>query len=109
MLRTNEYKASAHLYDRGRWYDITVESDGTASITKADADVSTASISSTYLKMPAGFHLIDYIMDVTTTGADSAVSVNKALRLYADGTQGLTLPNAGDYQKAVINVFGYFE
>lgn len=109
MLKTNEYMAPAHLFNRGRWYDIFIESDGTASITKADADVDTASISGTYLKLPEGFHIIDYIMDVTTTGAQAAVSVNKALRLYADGCQGITLPDADDYQGLAINIFGYFE
>ena len=109
MIRTNEYRTDAPVMNRGRWYSAIVESDGTASITSIDADINTASISGSYLKFPAGFHMVDYLLDVTTTGAVSAVSVNKALRLYADGSQGLTLPDAGDYQKTVVNVFGYFE
>ena len=110
MLHINEdRKGDAPLYNIGRWYYVEIESEsGTATITKADADLTGSTISGSYLKTVEGLHIVDYLIDITPD-ASSAVSVDKSIRLYADGIQGVTLPTASDYTKVVLNIFGYFE
>lgn len=95
---------------KGRWYTVRVSSDGTTpTIESVDADLTGASISSTYLKTVENFHVIDYLMDISTDSISSAVTISKGIRKYADGTHGVVIPAVASYTDLIVSIYGYFE
>lgn len=94
-------------YSYGRWFKIFVESDGTAS-SITTSDISSAEISGTYIKMPAGFHVLDTIYDITAETGGTASSVQNGVKIYNDGKQAIAIPAVDVYTSATIYVFGYF-
>lgn len=91
---------------KGRWYQFLVESDGT-DYTLTTADLETATISGTYLKMPADFHILDYKCDINTDTA-AAATFTKGIHLYAAGEQACILPDQDMMDWTYVYVFGYF-
>lgn len=93
----------------GRWYKVMVESDGT-DITITTDDLGGCSISGTSLVVPANFHILSFMHDIHTEGGEltSAQTIASALRVYADGKQGIQLGNAKCADYADIYLFGHY-
>lgn len=77
----------------GRWVKFFLESDNTK-YTLTTSDLAGCSVSTTYLSIPSGMHILTYMMDINTEGgtATSAANATFTLRRNANGTQALTLP-----------------
>ena len=92
---------------KGRWYAFELSSDGTDhTIEKGDL---VGTISGDFVKLPAGYHIIDQKADVTFIPDAAAATYSFGLKNYADGTQAFPIPAAAKYSKAVIWVFANYE
>lgn len=91
--------------EKGDWYRFLVESDGT-DYTLTVKDIDGASISGGYLKLPSGFHVVDQKIDVNVDTA-AAATFEQGLRLYADGSEGIVLPEEANMDWTWVYVFGY--
>ena len=94
-------------YNKGRWYRIFIESDGTNYVLHENQI--TTEFSSNHLKLKKGFHVVTYGHDYTFITTDSATSIDDGLYLYADGTVSLNVAKANTFSTAYLYVFGYFE
>lgn len=102
MLNSQLKNSIAPYEEKGRWYHFFVESDGSAlSLTTKDIN---ASVSGSYLQMPADYQIIDYKVALHVDAA-SAVSFTPGIRLYSNGTQGAILPAASSIDYADVWVF----
>lgn len=100
-------KNAYNPYAKGRWYRFFIESDGESiKITEMDLEVQH---SSSYLQMPEGFHIVDTKHDIHTVSGGNAANMSHVLRVYADGRQGVILPNKDNFDYGYIYVFGYFD
>lgn len=96
------------VYDpfiKGRWYKIFAESNGTAFITTSD--ITGCSISSTALKLPAGWQVLDYVCDMNVEEPSAAASHQKKITYNTDGTISISIPSATAYDYGDIYVFAY--
>lgn len=101
------YDRSVPWQDKGRWYKLFIESDGVDYVPGAcDIEIE---ISSTYAKLPEGFHVLDSKYDVHFVDTGSAANTSFVLRNYADGRQGITLPAKANFDYMTIYVYGYNE
>lgn len=89
--------------EKGRWYKFFIESDGTA-YTLTTKEISTAAISGSYLQLPADYHIIDYVVELNVDSS-SAATYEKGIRLYADGKQGVVLPDKANIDYATVWIF----
>lgn len=94
-------------YNKGRWYRIFVESDGTNYVLHENPI--TTEFSSNHLKLKKNFHVVNYDHDYTFTTTESAMPIDDGLQLYADGSIALNVAKAGTFSSAYLYVFGYFE
>lgn len=93
-------------YNKGRWRQIFVESDGKNYTLKND-DIVTE-ISSNKIKLTKDFHVTDFGYDYTFNTPTNAGSVEHGLYLYKDGTLALEIASADKFTSLCISVFGYF-
>lgn len=94
-------------YNKGRWYKIFIESNGTDYVLHNNQIAE--EFSSNHLKLKKGFHVVTYEHDYKFTTTDSATSIDDGLYLYADGTVSLNVAKANTFSSAYLYVFGYFE
>ena len=94
-------------YNKGRWYRIFIESNGTNYVLHKNQI--TTEFSSNHLKLKKGFHVVTYEHDYTFITTDSATSIDDGLYLYSDGTVSLNVAKANTFSSAYLYVFGYFE
>lgn len=103
-------KKDCPAFDRGRWYSFFIESDGSnTNITLADKDMTSATISGNHIHLPLNFISVDYQMIIDNTPISAAAGVKKELYKYANGTHGVTIPEAANFIDLKVYVFGYFE
>lgn len=93
-------------YNKGRWRQIFVESDGT-NYTVKNNDIVTE-ISSNKLKLAKNFHVTDFGYNYTFGKPATAGSVEQGLYLYKDGTLALEMASADKFRSLCVSVFGYF-
>lgn len=94
-------------YNKGRWYRIFIESNGTDYMLHNNQI--TTEFSSNHLRLKEGFHVVNYSSDYKFTSTENAVSIDDGLYLYADGTVALNVAKANTFSSAYLYVFGYFE
>lgn len=88
--------------NKGRWYKFFIEVDnGEFKITTKDTD---CSISGTTLKVP-GLEIIDYKTRIHSD-APSVVTFDRTMKIFADGSQGVTLPPATSTDYFTVWIFG---
>lgn len=92
-------------YDKGRWYRIFIESDG--SNYNVHNNTITGELSGNHLKFKNGFHIITLDIDYTFTKNSGASVVERGLYLYADGTPAANLVTPDKFTSACMYVFGY--
>ena len=93
-------------YNKGKWRQIFVESDGTNYTLKSN-DIVTE-ISSNKIKLAKDFHVTDFGYDYTFNTPTSAGSVENGLYLYKDGTLSIEIASADKFTSLCVSVFGYF-
>lgn len=94
-------------YDKGRWYRVFIESDGTT-YTVHDNPITT-DLSGNHLKFKKDFHVVTLETDYTFTENSGASVIESGLYLYADGTVSANLASASKFTSAYMYVFGYEE
>lgn len=94
-------------YNRGKWYRIFIESDGTNY--KVHDNPITGELSGNHLKFKEGFHVVTLETDYTFIENSGASIVESGLYLYADGTVSANLASASKFTSACMYVFGYEE
>lgn len=94
-------------YNKGRWYRIFVESNGTDYVLH-DNQIATE-FSSNHLKLKEKFHVVNYGHDYMFTTSENAITIDDGLYLYADGTIALNVAKANTFSSAYLYIFGYFE
>lgn len=94
-------------YNKGRWYRIFVESDGTNYVLHENPIA--LEFSSNHLKLKEKFHVVNYGHDYVFTTTKNGVSIDDGLYLYADGSIALNVAKANTFTSAYLYVFGYFE
>lgn len=94
-------------YNKGRWYRIFVESDGTNYVLHENPIA--LEFSANHLKLKEKFHVVNYGHDYVFTTTENAVSIDNGLYLYADGSIALNVAKANTFSSAYLYVFGYFE
>lgn len=98
------FENSNPIYNKGRWYQTIIESDGsTVSVCKSDIEVI---ISGGTVIYPDKFHLIDayadYDVDVGCSG-----KLNPFITVNKKGQQCIAIAAAASFTEAAIIVFGY--
>lgn len=93
-------------YNKGRWYRLFLESDG-SKVTVTDSDLE-VTLSGSNIKFPANFHIVDRKYDINCVEHDAVSNMIIDLIGYADGSQGIAGPVAKAFDYAYIYVFGYF-
>lgn len=89
----------------GKWFTFFVEAaEGTPSVTTSDIEGVT--ITSTNLKIPDGYNVIDYAFDFNAD-TSSALSAQKKITFNADGSISLTIPSATGWTDGYIYAFAY--
>lgn len=94
--------------NKGRWYEAFIESDGSDyTLTTCDLD---AAISSSTLKLPLGFNVVDVKQNYHMDAPAEAKTINiNSLKFYADGKIGISLLDKTAFDYANIYIFGYFD
>lgn len=92
-------------YDKGRWYRIFIESDGSSY--KVHNNTITEKISENHLKFKKAFHVVTLEIDYTFTKNSGASVVESGLYLYADSTLAVNLVTPDKFTSACMYVFGY--
>ena len=87
----------------GRYYKFFIESDGSA-YTLTTTDIEGASITSTYLMLPAGYKIVD-VKYVVTSDVATAANMSHTLRFGANGEQGVVLPNKANMTDAEVYIY----
>ena len=91
---------------KGRWYRFLIESDGeNYYLTKSPLEGS--DISSNYLRLPGSYHIIDAKGDAHSIGEGTATNAVFTTKLFANGQQGVLLPNKNTFIHAYVWVFAY--
>ena len=91
---------------KGRWYRFFIESDGeNYHLTKSPLEGS--DISSNYLRLPIGYHIIDAKGDAHSIGEGTATNAVFTTKLFTNGQQGVLLPNKNTFSHAYVWVFAY--
>lgn len=94
---------------KGRWYRLFIEStDEVAQITRGDEALIDSVVSSTTIHFPTGFRAVDIVTDVHNIGGN-VTNYSAEKRLFADGSQGSTLPPLANYDYMYMYIFGYFD
>lgn len=94
-------------YAKGRYYRAFVESDGVAKLT--EKDIEGMDLVDDSIAMPAGFHVVDYIIDFNALAGSAPVDFWKGITILADGRQAVHIPEGTAYDYAHVFIFGYFD
>lgn len=92
---------------KGKWYRFFIESDG-VNYSLTESTLENTDITSNYLKLPVGYHIIDSKIDVHFTSTE-ANNTSLILRSYVDGSQGIALPAKAHFDHMYAYVFAYKE
>lgn len=94
-------------HERGRWYRLFIESDGTTAL--ATNDDLGCIVTNSWLECPKDFHILEHKRDIHSVANGGLKTVNEVIRIYADGSQGLAMPDVEKYDYMYIYIFGYFD
>ena len=94
--------------NRGRWYEFRIVSDGKEMLISVSPHLK-ASYSGGYIKLPAGYHIIDVKYDISLlTDAKSEV-LTPSIKTYAGGVQAFPIPKADKFDHLTAWVFANYE
>ena len=92
------------MYDRpGREYQFIITSDGT-NYSIRRKDIEDVTISGKYLKLPLGYMIADFNERMIGT-ATAATDVSMNLHLYADKSQGVSLPDPALFESLIMYIY----
>lgn len=92
---------------KGRWYKAFIESDGT-DYTLTTCDLSDATITSKVLVLPEGIRHTEVHVDIHVDAA-AAFTYTPQFKGYAAGTQGITLPDADQFDYMTMWFYAFRE
>lgn len=93
--------------NRGRWYEFRIVSDGQEMLISASPSIK-ATYSGGYIKLPAGFHIIDVKYDISfLTDAKSEV-LTPSIKTYAGGVQAFQVPKPDKFDHLTAWVFANY-
>lgn len=102
-------KNATPLSNKCRYYKLFIESDDTtAKITTVDKALEETTVSATTIHFPTGFRTVSFLTDIHNIGG-TVTNYNADVRLFADGSQGATLPPLVNYDYMTMYVYGYFD
>ena len=94
--------------NRGRWYEFRIVSDGQEMLISVSPSLK-ASHSGGYIKLPAGYHIIDVKYDISfLTDAKSEV-LTPSIKTYAGVVQAFPIPKADKFDHLTAWVFANYE
>lgn len=94
--------------NRGRWYEFRIVSDGQEMLISVSPSLK-ATYSGGYIKLPAGYHIIDVKYDISfLTDAKSEV-LTPSIKTYAGRVQGFPVPKADKFDHLTAWVFANYE
>ena len=86
----------------GKEYQFFIEGNGALKLTTSD--IPDTKISGSTLQLPVGYQISDFKASIHST-VTAAKDINLTLHFYADGSQGVTLPAAGDFDHMYLYVY----
>lgn len=94
---------------RGRWFEFRIVSDGKELCIGVNPSLD-ASASGGYIKLPAGFHIIDVKYDISFLPDAKSEVLTPSIKTYAGGVQAFPIPKADKFDHLTAWVFAnYYE
>lgn len=93
--------------EKGRWYHVFVESDGSAATVSDHDEGFTPTVSTVTLTMPAKFMVIDYVV-AAHNDASSSSSFTKLVKFNSSNVMTVNLPAVAAYDYADVWIFGHY-
>lgn len=105
MLYDITDKTTCPAFAHGRWYHFLIESNADGyKLTLADLE--SAELSGNNLYLPAGFHIVDFKIELEANPS-STLSLHHDLKVRTDGTQGITLPSSSNCDWIELWIFAH--
>jgi hypothetical protein len=93
--------------NRGRWYEFRIVSDGKEILASVSPSLD-ASYSGGYIKLPAGYHIIDIKYDISFLTDEKSDVLTPSIKSYAGGVQAFPIPKAEKFDHLTAWVFANF-
>lgn len=94
--------------NRGRWYEFRIVSDGKELCIGVNPSLD-ASASGGYVKLPAGYHIIDVKYDISFLADAKSEVLTPSIKTYAGGVQAFPIPKADKFDHLTAWVFANYE
>ena len=93
-------------YNRGKWYQVTLSSDGKKNLLNK-TDIPNLIMESDKLKIPKKFHVVDVKYDIVPSVKGDDKLFTPGIYVSLDGNLLLPLPSKKNYEVLNISIFGY--
>ena len=93
---------------RGRWYEVPIVSDGKNILFIVNPSIE-ATFSGGYIKLPAGYHIIDVKYDISFLADAKSEVLTPSIKTYAGGVQAFPIPKADKFDRLTAWVFANYE
>lgn len=93
---------------RGRWFEFQATSDGESMFLCVNPSLE-ASHSGGYIKLPAGYHIIDVKYDISFRADAKSEVLTPSIKTYAGGVQAFPIPKADKFDRLTAWVFANYE
>jgi len=94
--------------NRGRWYEFRIVSDGKEILASVSPSLD-ASYSGGYIKLPAGYHIIDVKYDISFLPDAKSDVLTPSIKTYAGGVQAFPIPKADKFDHLTAWVFANYK
>lgn len=94
--------------NRGRWYEFRIVSDGQEMLISASPSIK-AAYSGGYIKLPAGYHIIDVKYDISFLPDAKSEVLTPSIKTYAGGVQAFPVPKPDKFDHLTAWVFANYE
>ncbi len=94
--------------NRGRWYEFRAVSDGKGILVSVNPSLE-ASCSGGYIKLPAGYHIIDVKYDISFLPDAKSEVLTPSIKTYAGGVQAFQVPRPDKFDHLTAWVFANYE
>lgn len=94
--------------NRGRWYEVPIVSDGEKILFIVNPSIE-ATYSGGYIKLPAGYHIIDAKYDISFLPDVKTEVITPSIKTFAGGVQAFPIPKADKFDHLTAWVFANYE
>lgn len=95
--------------DRGRWFQFRAVSDGEKEIFVSVNPSLEASYSGGFIKLPAGYHIIDVKYDISFLPDAKSEALTPSIKTFAGGVQAFPIPKPEKFDHLTAWVFANYE